>query len=281
MQSFLNGRIVLYEGDCIDIMPMLATASVDLILADLPYGTTQNKWDSIIPLDRLWSEYWRICNGAVVLTAQTPFDKELGVSCLENLRYEWIWEKANGTGFLNAKIAPLKTHENVLVFYRSLPTYNPQMTAGKAYGYFHSKGSTNYNVTSGWHTENNGTRYPRSVLKFPHCREKLHPTQKPVTLMEYMIRTYTNPSAVVLDNCMGSGTTGVAAIRSGRRFIGIERDPGYFEIATRRIEEALKAIDEQLPLPEICPVREDRRSPTDGLDDPVSQRSDAPSLLWG
>lgn len=231
-------------------MARLPAGSVDLVLCDLPYGTTQNKWDSVIPLDALWAQYWRIAkpNAAVVLTAQCPFSSVLGVSQLEMLRYEWIWEKTAGTGFLNAKKMPLKTHENILVFYRNLPTYNPQMTAGhvikRVNAAFAGHGS-NYNKTLSVRQPYESTeRYPRSVQKFAkdnRLAAETHPTQKPVALMEYLIRTYTNPGDVVLDNTMGSGTTGVAAVRSNRAFIGIERDPDYFAIASKRIHEARPA----------------------------------------
>lgn len=230
--------IQLFNGDCLDVMPTLPAASVDLILCDLPYGTTQNKWDSVIPLDRIWAEYWRIAkpNAAVVLTAQPPFDKLLGASCLEFMKYEWIWSKRLATGHLNAKKQPMKAHENALVFYRQQPTYNPQMAAGKPYSVKSGRSSTNYGKQVEVVTENSGERYPRSVLEFDHDRgERYHPTQKPVALMEYLIKTYTNEGDTVLDNCMGSGTTGVAAKNTGRRFIGIERDEKYFAICQERI----------------------------------------------
>ncbi|MGB3042476.1 MAG: site-specific DNA-methyltransferase [Xanthobacteraceae bacterium] len=225
-------------------MPTLAPGSVDLILCDLPYGTTQNKWDSVIPLDVLWSEYWRVAkpNAAVVLTAQCPFDKALGASCLRFLKYEWIWQKEMGTGHLNAKKQPMKFHENVLVFYREQCTYNPQFEQGKPYSQKSGRGSSNYGDQVQIITENDGLRYPKSVQIIPRDREKVHPTQKPVALMEYLIRTYTNTGDLVLDNCMGSGTTGVAAVNTGRRFIGIERDENYFAIARKRISEAVPLV---------------------------------------
>lgn len=230
----------IHLGDCLQLMQDLPSQSVDMIMCDLPYGTTQNKWDSILPLDELWAHYRRICRGAIVLTAQTPFDKVLGASNMGMLKYEWIWEKDNGTGFLNAKKAPLKTHENILVFYDKPPTYLPQMRQGfKPYTQKQGSGSNNYGaVTPGHVTENNGDRYPVTVLKFARDKSKLHPTQKPVALMEYLIRTYTNEGELVLDNCMGSGTTGVAAINTGRRFIGMEQNPEYFAIAEDRIQTA-------------------------------------------
>lgn len=233
---------LLLHADCFEAMEKLPSASVDLILCDLPYGTTQNKWDSVLPLDALWKCYWRIVkqNAAIVLTAQTPFDKVLGVSCLEHLKYEWIWEKTEATGHLNAKRCPMKAHENVLVFYRGLPTYNPQKTNGherKTATQVNAKQSSNYGEHGNKPPYDSTERYPRSVQKFSTDKQKskLHPTQKPVTLMEYLIRTYTNEDGVVLDSCMGSGSTGVAALAAGRRFIGIEKDAVYFEIAKRRI----------------------------------------------
>ena len=229
--------IKLINGDCLEIMKSIEDKSVDAIICDLPYGTTQNKWDSVIPLDLLWNEYKRICKGAIVLTAQTPFDKVLGVSNLKMLKYEWIWKKEAGTGFLNAKKAPLKDHENVLVFYDKQPTYNPQMRTGFK-PYVCKQGATksqNYGSQTGAITESDGSRYPLTVIEFKRDKDKVHPTQKPVALMEYLVKTYTNDGDVVLDNCMGSGTTGLACKNLGRRFIGIEKDPVYFDIAKNRI----------------------------------------------
>lgn len=230
-------------GDCLEVMADIPDGSVDLILCDLPYGTTQNKWDSVIPLDALWHEYKRIASGAVVLTAQTPFDKVLGASNLSWLRYEWIWEKPKATGHLNAKRAPMKAHENILVFSERQPTYNPQKTSGEPYkGCGGASKNDNYGGFAAVREGSaDGSRYPRSVLQFRHETKPLHPTAKPVALMEYLIRTYTNEGDVVLDSCMGSGATGVACANAGRRFIGIERDPSYFEIARSRIEQAHKA----------------------------------------
>lgn len=235
----------LHNGDCLDVMATLPAASVDLILCDLPYGTTQNKWDSVIPLDALWAQYWRIAkpNAAIVLTAQTMFTALLMTASPREHRYNLVWEKTKAGGFLNAKRMPLQAHEDICIFYRSMPTYNPQMEAGKPYikkAVSNGDGS-NYGKFDrvGQIAINNGERYPRSVIKISNDNHgSVHPTQKPVALMEYLIRTYTNPGDVVLDNTMGSGTTGVAAIQSGRRFIGIERDPSYFAIASKRISEA-------------------------------------------
>ena len=233
------GWATLIQAECLEAMRHLPTGSVDMVLCDLPYGTTQNKWDSLIPLDALWKEYSRVCNGPVILFAQTPFDKVLGVSNVKMLKYEWIWRKEAGTGFLNAKKAPLKDHENILVFYDKPPIYNPQMRTGfKAYKTTKGGETSNYNASGIVTTESNGERYPVTVLEFQRDKDKLHPTQKPVALMEYLIRTYTERGQVVLDNTMGSGTTGVACLNTGRRFIGIEREPTYFDVACTRIQQA-------------------------------------------
>jgi site-specific DNA-methyltransferase (adenine-specific) len=230
----------LFHGDCLELMKRIPDKFFDLILCDLPYGTTQCKWDSVIPFDALWEQYKRISNGAIVLTAQTPFDKVLGASNVGMLKYEWIWRKDAGTGFLNAKRSPLKDHENVLVFYSSPPTYNPQMRTGFK-PYKCKQGATkseNYGTQTGAVSESNGERYPLTVLDFARDKDKVHPTQKPVALMEYFIRTYTNQGDKVLDNCMGSGTTGVACVNTGRHFVGMEMDDKYFAIAKERIEAA-------------------------------------------
>jgi hypothetical protein len=239
-QPRVIGNATLYLGDCLEVLPGVSAA--DLVLADLPYGTTRCRWDTLIPLAPLWTQYQRICGGAVLLFAQTPFDKVLGVSNLAGLRYEWIWEKTHPTGHLNADKAPMKAHENILVFYDSPPTYNPIKSTGhnrktslKRVDSTPVYGEQSFSPIAYDSTE----RFPRSVLTFPSDKQRdaLHPTQKPVDLCEYLIRTYTNPAEIVLDNCMGSGTTGVAALRSGRRFIGIELEPEYFDIACKRMED--------------------------------------------
>jgi len=229
----------LHLGDCLEVMKAIPENSIDLILCDLPYGTTQNKWDSVIDLPSLWREYKRISCGAIVLTAQTPFDKVLGASNIGMLRYVWVWHKTKATGHLNAKVQPMKNHENVLVFYKSLPAYNPQGLVRKAVPTIRKGGNngTNYGK-SDKDAIQEFEKYPRSILAIPSEGKTVHPTQKPVALMEYLIRTYTNEGDVVLDNCMGSGTTGVACINTGRSFIGIEMDASYFQIAKNRISEA-------------------------------------------
>ena len=238
--------VSLYQGDCLDIMPTLPASSVDLVLCDLPYGTTACKWDAVIPFDAMWAEYRRLCTGAEVLFAQCPFDKRLGASNLPQLRYEWLWKKQQGSGSLNAKRMPLKIIENILVFYAGLPTYHPQMSVGKPYTDKRPKANSGVlgatRTHDGFVSVNDGTRYPTNLIEFGlgdfTYGSKVHPTQKPVALMEYLIRTYTNPGDTVLDNCMGSGTTGVACVNTGRNFIGIEKDPGYFTTASARIEAA-------------------------------------------
>lgn len=230
----------LLLGDCLDLMHEIPNKSIDMVLCDLPYETTRNEWDFQVHLPALWAHYKRICKGAIVLTAQTPFDKVLGASNLQMLRYEWIWEKGNATGHLNAEKMPLKAHENALVFYGDLPTYNPQKTSGhpRKTATKRKDVTTNYGKQSFEAISYDSTeRYPRSVIFFSSDkqRSKLHPTQKPVDLMEYFIRTYTNPGNVVLDNCMGSGTTGVACLKTSRRFIGIELKPKFFAIAQQRL----------------------------------------------
>ena len=229
---------LLMNADCLQAMCVIPDGSVDLILCDLPYGTTRNKWDSVIPFEPLWREYWSVlkANGAVVLTAQPPFDKALGCSQLEFLRYEWIWQKTKATGHLNSKSQPLKEHENVLVFYRQQPTYSPQGLLRKSAPTVRKGGNNGGNYgKSDKDSLQEFSNFPRSVLKIPSEGKTVHPTQKPVALMEYLIRTYTNEGDTVLDNCMGSGTTGVACKNTGRNFIGIERDPEYFRIASERI----------------------------------------------
>jgi site-specific DNA-methyltransferase (adenine-specific) len=229
----------IYRMDCLKAMPLLPDRTVDLILTDLPYGKTRNAWDTVVDLDQLWQQYKRIIrpSRAIVLTAQCPFDKLLGLSNRAWLKYEWIWEKSRATGFVHANHAPLKAHENILIFYKRLPHYNPQFTKGKPY--VTARGERferNFGKFVGAAvTRNNGFRYPRSVLRIPSEGKPLHPTQKPVALFEYLIRTYTNPGDLVLDSCMGSGTTAIACLNTNRRFIGFELDPEYYRMAQERI----------------------------------------------
>lgn len=235
--------VQLYNDDCLWIMDSIPDHSIDLILCDLPYGTTQNKWDIMLPLEKLWEQYMRISKGAIVLHAAQPFTSLLVSSNLKHFKYDWIWEKTKATGHLNAKKQPLRNKEDILVFYKKQPTYNPQMTQGEPYknkaGKDHSSQSSmtgSYGKYSNYRPDNEGTRYPKQILKFNVVqRGTLHPTEKPVALLEYLIKTYTNPGDLVLDNCMGSGSTGEAALRTGRKFIGIEKDKDFFDIASNRI----------------------------------------------
>lgn len=237
----------IYLGDCLDLMTKIADKSVDCILCDLPFGTTKNKWDTIIPFEPLWLQYNRIIkdDGAIVLFSQQPFTSMLVMSNPKMFKYEWIWEKENGTGFLNANHAPLKIHENILVFGKGATsptkksvsmTYNPQKTKGKPYTAVQGYTGNNYSHTVGNVTVSDGMRYPTDILRFQRDKDKYHSTQKPVELCQYLIRTYTNENDVVLDNTMGSGSTIVAAIRENRQYIGIEKDEKYFDIANKRIE---------------------------------------------
>ena len=235
----------LYLGDCLDVMKTFPDNEVDLILVDLPYQLVACSWDSMIPLEPLWEQYNRIAkeNAAMVFTSSQPFTTILISSNIKNFRYEWIWEKPQGTNPMAAKIMPLKSHENILVFYRKSPTYNPQMWRDSPYSGFKSSTKTigeAYGNLKSQHRDNpDGSRYPKTVLQFKQ-EKGFHPTQKPVPLMEYLIKTYSNEGETVLDNTMGSGTTGVAAIQCDRKFIGIESDSGYYDIAVKRIRQAEK-----------------------------------------
>ena len=228
-------KIVL--GDCLDIMRTIPDKSVDMILCDLPYGTTACKWDTIIPFDKLWEQYHRIIkdNGAIVLTASQPFTTDVINSARDIFRYEIIWERAlSGNPFL-VKKQPLKVHENIVIFYKKFGVYNPQMTKGK----LRNKKITGAFIQITPQDNITDLYYPRSVQYFDNAdrKNKIHTTQKPVELFEYLIKTYTNENEIVLDNCIGSGTTAIAAIRTGRQFIGIEKDPEYHRLATERVEK--------------------------------------------
>jgi len=231
--------------------------SVDMILCDLPYGTTACKWDTIIPFEPLWAEYERIIknNGAIVLTAGQPFTSALVMSNPKLFRYEWIYEKTKASNFMLAKKQPMKHHENVCVFYKKQPTYNPQMTKAEKLDkrnkegvYICKEDGVLGEGVKAYRKLETGLRYPKSVQLFNNSDKTkiVHPTQKPVALFEYLIRTYTNEGEVVLDNCIGSGTTAVAAINTNRQFIGIEKEPEYVEIGNRRIAEALAEKEAQI-----------------------------------
>ena len=235
-------KIDLYNGDCLELMKSIQDKSVDMILCDLPYGTTKCKWDIVIPLDKLWEQYNRIIKdkGAILLFGSEPFSSKLRISNLRMYKYDWIWKKTKAQGFLNSKKMPLKDYENICVFYKRLPVYNPQ---GIIYGNFqndrkskYSKGEDIYGKEKEFgisHMSN----FPKQIIEFsnPSGKGQLHPTQKPVDLLEYLIKTYTNKGETVLDNCMGSGSTGLACVNTNRDFIGIELDKDYFNIAKQRI----------------------------------------------
>ena len=225
----------LIKGDCLERMAEIPDGSVDMVLCDLPYGTTACKWDSVIPFEPLWAHYRRVCkrNAAIVLTASQPFTSALVMSNLEMFKYCWYWKK-RPVNFLNAKKQPMRNIEDILVFGGA--TYNPQALIARRKVNRRSN-STETNGAHGLENVSEFTNYPAQVLDITGDRG-LHPTQKPVALMEYLIRTYTNEGETVLDNTMGSGTTGVACMNTKRRFVGIEREDAYFAIATKRIEDA-------------------------------------------
>lgn len=233
----------LHLGDCLEVMKEISDESVDMILCDPPYGTTALPWDKRLPMEPLWKEYLRITrkSSAIVLTAQQPFATDLINAGRKYFRYELIWEKPIALGFLNANRMPLRSHENLLIFYRRLPTYNPQMTTGGK-PYKRKADETRCALYGGQKRGvgriSNGDRYPRSVLRFGKDAHSGHPTEKPLSLFEWLILTYTNLGELVLDNCIGSGTTAVAAERTGRRWIGIEKEPLYFEMAAERIQSS-------------------------------------------
>ena len=239
----------LFCGDCLELMREIPDSSVDMVCADLPYGTTACKWDSVIPLDALWVEYKRVCkpNSVIVLTATQPFTAALVMSNLKGFKHEWIWHKDKAGNFASAKYAPMKVHESVLVFCHGRINYNPIMTPRDKpiiRGNSSAKGTAKNLASSsrfGGHTRKVFThRCPQSIIPFGTVRKTVHPTQKPVELMEYLMRTYSNEGQTVLDNSMGSGTTGVAAMNTGRRFIGIEKDADFFRVASERIYSANK-----------------------------------------
>lgn len=249
-----NDSLQLYNNDCLETMKNIADKSIDCIICDLPFGVSQCKWDNQIPFDKLWEVYERVIkdNGAIVLFGIEPFSSMLRTSNLAIYKYDWIWRKPKGTGHLNAKKQPLRDTENISVFYKKQCVYNPQFSVGKPFTSLKS-GKTSKVVESGvttygkfmngseYRNANSGFRYPKQILEFGIVeRNTVHPTQKPVPLIEYLVRTYTNENDIVLDNCMGSGTTGVACVNTNRSFIGIEIDRAYFDIAVKRIDSAVK-----------------------------------------
>ena len=247
-----DGRYKLYQGNCLELMKNIRDKSIDCIICDLPYGvTSKNKWDTIIPYEPLWKEYKRIIkdNGPIILFGQDKFTAKTMLSNEKMHRYNLIWNKVLTSGFLNAGRMPLREHEDIMIFYKKLPTYNPQFTEGKplhGMGEKFKKVKNNNNNYNDFNSCNNPSanregdtkKYPKSILTFPRpaSSKMLHPTEKPVELLEYLIKTYSNENDVILDNCMGSGSTGVAALNTNRRFIGVELDEKYFNIAKDRLE---------------------------------------------
>ena len=231
---------LILQGDCLRLMDHIKDASIDLVLSDLPYGTTRAKWDQSIDLDALWNQYRRILKptGAVVLTASQPFTSKLVVSNLDWFRCEWIWSKNIATGFLDANRKPLKAHESVLVFSPRRTRYFPQDVVRRRRR--RCKPGTELYNKFGNDYVSTGENFPRSIVSFKTSRTTGHSTEKPVALMEYLINTYSVPGETILDNCMGSGTTGVAALNTSRHFIGIEKDPEWFDIANQRLSSCLK-----------------------------------------
>lgn len=235
--------VKLIQGDCLELMKDIPDGSVDMILCDLPYGVTQNKKDVTLSFDKLWEQYERVVkdNGAIALFGQGAFYVDLVNSNRKLFKYDLVWNKTLTSGFLNAKKMPLRQHEQIAVFYKKPPTYNPQMKVGAVN---HSKGKPKANQNNNYgeygfvESKQDGLKYPTSILEFqkPHPSVALHRTEKPVTLLEYLVKTYTNEGDTVLDNCMGSGSTGIACVNTGRNFIGIELDKQYFDIAVQRIE---------------------------------------------
>ena len=247
----------LILGDCLDELPKIFDKSIDLVLTDPPYGTTACSWDSIISFDKMWNELNRIIkdNKAIALFGAEPFSSNLRMSNIKNYKYDWIWEKDNGTNFASVKYQPFRVSENIIIFGKfpitytpkNIKCYNPQMNIGKSYRTISGKQKNESAIVrkgsrenmSNYETINNGVRYPRNIIKFNRDKNKIHPTQKPVALLEYLIKTYTNENDTVLDFTMGSGSTGVACKNLNRNFIGIEKDKKYFDIAKQRIQGVL------------------------------------------
>ena len=246
--EFESGHIV--NGDCLELMKEVEDKSIDMILCDLPYGTTACKWDTIIPFEPLWEQYKRIIkdDGAIVLTASQPFTSVLVCSALDIFKYDWVWKKSKVTGVLNAKIQPLRTKEDVLVFCKTTPCYNPQglIKCAKKTGTGVSKNGKQGEATGKITQTDDGTylqtetNYPRNILEIASEGKTIHPTQKPVALFEYLIKTYTNESDLVLDNCSGSGTTAIAAINTNRKFLCMEQDETYYNKSIERVNNHVK-----------------------------------------
>jgi len=248
----MNEQIKLLKGDCLELMKDIPDKSIDAIIADLPYGTTACKWDTVIPFEPLWEQYKRIIkdNGAIVLFGSQPFTSALVMSNPKMYRHNWIWEKTRPANFMNAKYQPMKYHEDVLVFGKNKVNYYPiKLKGNKNHATKNRLGKSNiYNIQNN-HAgiDTNDMKYPSTIIKIKSTdsTKNLHPTQKPVALLEYLIKTYTNEGETVLDNTMGSGTTGIACLNTNRRFIGIEKDDKYFEIASNRIKNHIN--NENIP----------------------------------
>jgi site-specific DNA-methyltransferase (adenine-specific) len=246
-----EGKKEILLGDCLELMKDIPSGSIDMTICDLPYGTTACKWDTIIPFDKLWEQYERIIkpNGAIVLTASQPFTSALIMSNPKLFRYEWIWEKTLFSNFALVKKQPAKLHENVLIFYKKQPTYNPKMQVGKPYFDKPRKrtmGVINDAIGMKKAIQNKGERYPSSVQKFSNGNNgTIHPTQKPIELFEYLIKTYTNEGELVLDNCAGSGTTAIACLKTNRQFIVMEKEQKYYDIILKRVGDFNKNFEPQ------------------------------------
>lgn len=256
---------MVFNEDCLIGMKRIPNNSIDMILCDLPYGTSASSWDKKLPMDLLWQEYKRIIkpNRAIVLFSQQPFTSLLINSNIDMWKYNWVWEKDNGTNFMNSHYCPLKITEDICVFGTGATSfvkngenliYNPQMSEGKPYTTRSGKQKENSAVVRaggksgrenchGYLTENKGERFPKNLIKFNRDKDKLHPTQKPIALCEYLIKTYSNEGEVVLDNCMGSGTTAIACMRTGRNYIGFELDEKYYNIIVERIEKEIGVLN--------------------------------------
>ena len=238
--------IYLRQGDCLEVMKTIEDNSIDSIICDLPYGTTRNKWDVIIPFELLWEQYKRVLKpkGSVILFGSQPFTTDLICSNRQWFKYEMTWDKGRGSGHLNAKIMPLRKHDNIIVFGKGKITYNPQMTEGKAYTRTSNSESCrgNYNKHKDSTIVNDGYRYPTTIMYYPIGRQqdKTHPTEKPIGLLEILVKQYTNEGETVLDNTMGSGTTALACLNTERNFIGIELEEKYYQVAKKRVEEKRK-----------------------------------------
>ena len=231
----------IYNEDCLEGMKRIPDGSVDMILCDLPYGLTASKWDTVIPNELLWEQYERVIkdNGAIVLFGNEPFSSHLRMSNIKNYRYDWKWDKVRGSNFATVNRRPFNSFEDIMVFYKKQPTYNPQFWQGKPYeqkqGYVGEGKQTGLSRKEVV-TKSDGRRYPLSIIRFSK-ENGLHPTQKPIPLFEYLIKTYTNKGETVLDNCMGSGTTAIACMNTERNFIGFELDGDYYELASKRISK--------------------------------------------